>query len=68
MESSIIIGLFFAILILLALREVYCWYGKINKSIKIQEESLGVQYRILEHLRKNETAKTPIVEPERLES
>jgi len=50
----ILIEVFVSILVILALREVYCWYCKINRSIKLQEEIAGTLQRILEHLRKGE--------------
>ena len=54
--EQIIGGIVITVILIFALREVYCWYGKINRSIELQEEMAGTLKRILEHLRKDENS------------
>ena len=48
MLEIILIPLLIAIIVLLLLREVSCWYFKINKQIKLQQLMLETMLRIVE--------------------
>jgi NhaP-type Na+/H+ or K+/H+ antiporter len=53
MIGEIIIGIIIFLGVLFLIREIVCWYSKINKRIEIQEELLGTMKRILEEIRKD---------------
>ena len=44
METIVIIGI--AIVVFIALREVFCWYYKINETIKLQKEQIRLLLKI----------------------
>lgn len=44
--TSVIITILFAIIIFILIRELVCWYYKINKSIKNQEEIIRLLKKI----------------------
>lgn len=44
--TSVIIAILFAIIIFILIRELVCWYYKINKSIKNQEEIIRLLKKI----------------------
>lgn len=48
MLEIILIPLLIALVVLLLLREVSCWYFKINKQIKLQQLMLETMLRIVE--------------------
>lgn len=47
------IGIIILIAVLFIIRELVCWYWKINKRITIHQELLGTRKRILEEIRKD---------------
>ena len=44
-----IVGILIAIGLFLLLREVFCWYNKINERLKLQQETNEHLRKILEH-------------------
>ena len=57
--TTLVIGLIICVLVYLALREVNCWYWKINRRIELQEETNELLKKLIE---KNEIKKGKIVE------
>lgn len=47
-ETAIIVGLLILILLFFVLREVFCWYLKINKQIKLQQAMLETLLKMYE--------------------
>lgn len=47
-ETVIIVGLLILILLFFVLREVFCWYLKINKQIKLQQAMLETLLKMYE--------------------
>ena len=50
----IILIVVLAIVLFFALRELFCWYYKVNKRIKLLEEQNGYLKEICEHLSKGD--------------
>lgn len=44
-----IVGILIAIGLFLLLREVFCWYNKINERLKLQQETNELLRKILDH-------------------
>ena len=47
------------VFLIFVLREVNCWYWKVNKSIALQEQSNANQLKIIEAINNIKTLKTP---------
>tara|TARA_R110002111_G_scaffold254445_1_gene320064 strand:- start:541 stop:783 length:243 start_codon:yes stop_codon:yes gene_type:complete len=59
MELKIVIILIAAALVFLILREVICWYFKINERLILQKQSNANQLKIIEAINNIKTLKTP---------
>ena len=46
-DGTILVWFFVALLIFLLVREIFCWYWKINQRVSLLEQSLETQKRIL---------------------
>jgi ribosomal protein S13 len=57
---SLLVIVLFSLLITYALREVICWYYKINERIKIQEENNKQLKRIADYLINSDNIKTVV--------
>lgn len=44
-----VLGILFAVGLFLLLREVFCWYSKINERLKLQQETNALLKKILEY-------------------
>ncbi len=56
--ATLLIALVVVILIVLAFREVNCWYWKINKRIELHEETNYLLERLLENTQKKNASGT----------
>tara|TARA_R110002049_G_scaffold300688_1_gene491733 strand:- start:233 stop:475 length:243 start_codon:yes stop_codon:yes gene_type:complete len=59
MELNIVIILIAAAIVFLILREVICWYFKINERLILQKQSNANQLKIIEAINNIKTLKTP---------
>lgn len=59
MELKIVIILIAAALVFLILREVICWYFKINERLILQKQSNANQLKIIEAINNIKTLKLP---------
>ena len=50
--TAIAISVLIIIAVMLIFRQINCWYWKINKRVELQQESIEIQKKILELLKK----------------
>jgi len=60
--TNLIVTLIVTIVIFLALREVNCWYWKINKKVKLQEETNDLLQKLIDQTQKKEAIALTAIE------
>ena len=63
LNNQILLILGIAIILFFALREVYCWYWKINKRIELQEETNLLLQKLIDQNQKPEINSYEQTEP-----
>jgi hypothetical protein len=60
--TGLIVTLIVMILLFLALREVNCWYWKINKKIELQEKTNELLQKLIDQNQKKEVNPNKLIE------